>query len=285
MLRLNFPRLITAPNSRSVLSLCNQAIKSRQSPLLFDLSDAQFVTPFGATILSGTITTCIEQGKDIRYQKPQNEDVEEWLSSISFSGFFHIDERSARARATSIQLRQLKGLNPVFVDDLVGLLDNNMNLSEGVRDSIQLSLYELLINVFDHSKSDIGCFVCAPFTPKSQMIRLSVTDFGIGILNSLKRVRKYSRLKTCDEAITLAVEEGVSSRKGKPAGLGLSHIRRFARVNQGTMTVISGDGKVNFYHRSIERGPMASMFGGTAIELKINADREGFYFLSTENIF
>jgi hypothetical protein len=51
------------------------------------------------------------------------------------------------------------------------------------------------------------------------------------------------------------------------------------------MTVISGDGKVNFYHRSIERGPMASMFGGTAIELKINADREGFYFLSTENIF
>jgi hypothetical protein len=168
MLRLKFPRLITAPNSRGVLSLCNQAIKSRQSPLLFDLSDAQFVTPFGATVLSGTITTCIEQGKDIRYQKPQNEDVDEWLSSISFSGFFHIDERSARARATSIQLRQLKGLNPVFVDDLLGLLDNNMNLSEGVRDSIQLSLYELLINVFDHSKSDIGCFVCAQFTPKSQ---------------------------------------------------------------------------------------------------------------------
>ena len=79
----------------------------------------------------------------------------------------------------------------------------------------------------------------------------------------------------------LAVEEGVSSRKGR-AGLGLRHIRRFARINQGTMTVISGDGKVNFYHKSIEKRPMPSKFGGTAIELRINSDKEGFYFLTSE---
>ena len=82
----------------------------------------------------------------------------------------------------------------------------------------------------------------------------------------------------------VTIKEGVSSRKGK-AGLGLSHIRRFARVNQGTLTVISGNGKVNFYSKSIEPRPMPSKFHGTAIELRINADKGGFYFLTSEKDF
>jgi hypothetical protein len=161
MLELKFPRLITAPNSRSVLRLCNRAIRRRDPQVTFDLSRTEFVTP------------------------------------------------------------------------------------------------------------------------SRRLIRLSVADFGLGILNSLKKVKRYSMIGTSHEAITLAVEEGVSSRRGK-AGLGLSHIRRFARVNQGTMTVISANGKVNFYSKSIEKRPMPSNFNGTVIELRINADKEGFYFLSSE---
>jgi hypothetical protein len=281
MLNLPFPRLITAPNSRSVVGLCNRAIRRRESQVTFDLSRTEFVTPFGVTMIAGTIVACIQKKKEVVYKKPKKSDTEEWLSRISFSRFFQIDEVAAQARATSIELRQLNRLNPIYVEDLVNLLDNNMNLSTGVRDSIKMSLQELLINVFDHSESGIGCFVCAQFTPKPQLIRLSVTDLGIGIHDSLKKVKKYSKIKNCHEAITLAVEEGVSSRKGK-AGLGLWHIRRFARVNQATMTVISGDGKVNFYAKSIEKRPMPSSFSGTAIELRINADKEGYYFLKSE---
>jgi len=103
-------------------------------------------------------------------------------------------------RETSIELRQLKALNPVYTEDLVNLIDHNMNLSRGVLDSIRLSLQELLTNVFDHSQSDIGCFVCAQVTPRSQLIRLSVTDLGICILKSLRNVKKYSNLKRSSTA-------------------------------------------------------------------------------------
>lgn len=208
--------------------------------------------------------------------------MQEWLSGIGFLDFFQMDRIGARTRETSIALRQLEALNPIYIDNLVTLIEHNMHLSRGVRDSIRLSVQELLTNAFDHSRSDIGCFVCAQFTPKPRLIRLSVTDFGIGILRALRSVKEYSNLRSSHEAITLAVEEGVSSRKGRVAGIGLSHIRRFARVNQGTMTVISGDGKVNFYSKSIDPRPMPSEFKGTAIELKINADKEGFYFLTGE---
>src|SRR5262249_40274695 len=158
-------------------------------------------------------------------QRPLNDKADEWLSGISFTRFFEIDRLGAPIKNTSIELRQLKALNPSYVQDLVDLLDDNMNLSDGVRDSIRLSTQELLTNVFDHSNSAIGCLVCAQFTPKSKAIRLSVADLGIGILAALKSVSKYAHLRTCHDAITLAVEEGVSSRKGdKPAGLGLRHI-------------------------------------------------------------
>lgn len=281
MLELGFPRLITVPNSMSVLKLCNRAIRRQESPIQFDLTRAEFITPFGATVLAGTNTRCIQQGKEVTYLRPNKNDVEEWLSRISFSRLFQIDEMNKQIRETSIELRQLRALNPVYTEDLVNLIDHNMNLSRGVRDSIRLSLQELLTNVFDHSQSDIGCFVCAQVTPRSQLIRLSVTDLGIGILKSLRNIKKYSNLKRSSTAITRAVEEGVSSRKGR-AGLGLRHIRRFARVNQGTLTMISGDGKVNFYHKSVETRPMPSRFRGTSVELRIKADREGFYFLSSE---
>jgi len=46
--------------------------------------------------------------------------------------------------------------------------------------------------------------------------------------------------------------------------------------------MISGDGKVNFYHKSVETRPMPSSFRGTSVELRIKADREGFYFLNSE---
>lgn len=281
MLELLFPRLITAPNSRSVLRLCNRAIRRQESTIQFDLTRTELITPFGVTVIAGTITKCVSFGKEVLYVRPKKDDTEKWLSSISFSRLFQIDDMGAEARETSIELRQLKALNPIYIEDLVNLIDYNMNLSKGVRLSIQLSVQELLTNVFDHSKSDIGCFVCAQFTPKRRLIRLSVTDFGIGILKSLKSVKKYPRLNTSHDAIARAVEQGVSSRKGK-AGLGLRHIRRFARINKGTLTMISGDGKVNFYHKSIERRPMPSRFGGTSVELRINADKEGFYFLSSE---
>jgi len=284
VIELRFPRLVTAANSKSVLRLCNRAIRRLDSEVTFDLSRAEFITPFGVTVIAGTITSCIELGKNVLYRRSEKADVESWLSSISFSRLFQVDALSQAARESSIELRQLKRLNPIYVDDLVSLLDHNMNLSPGVRDSIKLSLQELLTNVFDHSNSDIGCFVCAQYTPRSQLIRLSVMDVGIGILHSLRKVKQYSGLTNSHEAITLAVEEGVSSRKGK-AGLGLSHIRRFARVNQGTLTVISGNGKVNFYSKSIEPRPMPSKFQGTAIELRINADKQGFYFLTSEKDF
>jgi hypothetical protein len=119
MVESEFPRLVTAANSKSVLRLCNRAIRRRDTEVTFDLSRVEFVTPFGVTTIAATITKCMALGKEVFYQRPAKDEAESWLSSISFSRLFQVDEMSQRARDTSIELRQLRGLNPIYIDDLV----------------------------------------------------------------------------------------------------------------------------------------------------------------------
>lgn len=133
-------------------------------------------------------------------------------------------------------------------------------------------------NVFDHSKSESGCFVCAQYYPSKMTIRLCITDFGVGILSNLGK--KYKVANDID-AIKLSVQEGITSRP-QSAGFGLTNIRNFLKVNEGTLTIITGKGKANFYSNKVESYNMSKVFEGTIVNLKINANKESFYFLTGE---
>jgi two-component sensor histidine kinase len=162
-------------------------------------------------------------------------------------------------------------------------------MSEGVVGSLKLALNELMTNVFDHSESDRGCYVCAQSYYVSKKIRLCIADFGIGILASLRKVSEYNRynkMKNDYDAIKLAVKEGITSRIEKDAGYGLTHIQRFIKVNQGKMCILSGKGKILWDYTGLKykekKQTMHSAFQGAIIDLEINARREGLYFLKSE---
>lgn len=161
-------------------------------------------------------------------------------------------------------------------------------MTKGVSDSLTLALNELMTNVFDHSHSMRGCYVCAQSYPMKRNLRVCIADFGIGITAALKTSPKYADIDDDYDGIKLAVKEGVTSRTHGFAGLGLSHIQRFVKVNNGKMYILSGKGKVrwNFEEgelsRSVKDQTMNQPFHGTLIELFINIDKEGLYFLESE---
>lgn len=122
---------------------------------------------------------------------------------------------------------------------------------------------------------------------QAKKIRLCIADFGIGILASLRKVDKFKGLSSHYESIKLAVQEGITSRIGIDAGYGLSHINRFIKVNDGKMYILSGEGKTVWNYtglkkRKEEKQTMQYPFGGTIIDLEINVDKEGLYFLRSE---
>jgi len=210
--------------------------------------------------------------------------LEEYLGQSGFYQYFRLPRSDHIVRASTVQLKRMDAYDPIFVENVLAILSNNISMSRGVQYSLHMSLQETMTNAFDHSGSPLGCFACAQVYPVTGKIRVCIVDFGIGIKNSLWQRPEYKKEYRDDyQAIRGALIEGVSTRK-RTAGMGLPHIQRFLRVNDGKMAIISGAGKVFWKHdqKKILNQPMPTPFQGTIIKLEINADKEGFYMLNSE---
>ena len=176
--------------------------------------------------------------------------------------------------------------NPILVDHLVEVFKSHLNLSKGIRGSLRLSFNEAITNVIDHSESKKGYYVCAQSYKNENRLIVCITDPGIGILRSLKKSPLYCRIRKDCTAIEKAVQEGVTSRVGFADGLGLNHILKFAKVNQGKVYICSGRGKVMWDYRGgrekVKKINTKQSFQGTIINIVINIDKEGLYFLISE---
>lgn len=276
-MQITFPKLSTIAYANTIIKHCVDAQKSKKH-LTFNFEKTTWMDPFAITVITGTIQCCLQTKKrTIKYVPPENKKLKDYLSQIGFNKFFHLNGTDIH-KDTSVELMQLTALNPLYIENLIILIDSKMRLSQGVKDSLKMSLQEILTNVFDHSKSENGCFVCAQYYPSRMTIRLCITDFGVGILSNLKK--KYG-ISTDIESIRLSVKEGVTSRP-QSAGFGLSIIRSFLKMNEGTLSIISGKGKINFYSNKVESYNMTKGFEGTVVNLKINANKESYYSLTEE---
>lgn len=276
-IQINFPKLSTIAYADKIINKCVDAQKTEES-LTFVLEETTFIDPFAITFIAGTIQHCLQaRNKEIFYVPPRDKKVKDYLSQIGFNSLFQLNGKDIH-KNTSVELVQLEVLKPFYIEKLIIFIDSKMSLSQGMKDSLKMSLQEILTNVFDHSRSDFGCYICAQYYPNKKIIRLCITDFGVGILSTLKK--KY-KITTDIEAIELSVEEGVTSRP-QSAGFGLTHIRNFLKVNEGTLTIISGKGKVDFYNNKVKRHNITKGVEGTIVNLEIYSNKESFYFLKDE---
>ncbi len=289
MLELKYPKVQSLAWSNKLFDLYHTARNTREEEIRFDFSKTISLTPFSIILITATVEECIRNGKKCFYRAPKNRRLREFLRDIGFIEFWNLSEEefdSKRIQSPNIQLRKLKGLNPLFIDEIIEVFDFHLNLSEGVRGSLKVSLSETMQNVVTHSESD-GYYICAWSNKRKKQLQLCISDLGIGILSSLQSSEEYSFLSNHHRAIRLATEEGVTSRPSRNAGLGLNHIKNFISINKGKMCIISGNGKVfwKFDQGKILEQDMKIPFSGTVIKLEINTDREGYYFLATENEF
>lgn len=281
---IQFPKLQTIAYSNTLFKLCHQARISNEKLIIFDLSKTEFICPFGIILLSGTIKECLAQGKEAKYRRPAKDATRKFLQGIGFNKFFEIRDVEHKIESPNVQLRQLDHIDYLLTDQILAVFNYSLRMTDGVQGSLKMALNELMTNAFDHSESVRGCYVCAQNYVRSKKIRLCIADFGIGILASLKKVPKFSKLDNCYEAIDLAVQKDVTSRIGRSAGYGLNHIQRFMKVNSGRMYILSGDGKVlwDYSASKTKEQTMRVSFPGTVINLEINSDEEGLYFLKSE---
>lgn len=281
--RIMLPPSIIARFSNSILTRFERAFSSREKTIYLDFSNVRLPAPFGVIISTIAISRLLEKGKGVIYAPPIDENAKERLRLLGFESFFNISPDAGRLAGHTVALRRFSSRDLTLAYSLAELLDENMNLSEDMKLSLTMSMREILLNAFDHSNCK-EYYVCAQWYEAQQLIRICISDVGIGIKKSLSKCYEWIDQYSDCYAIKMAVEENITIRKF--GGMGLSHIRRFVRLNQGRMTIVSGDGKVLYSNGRISSSRMNCVFTGTLINLEINADKKARYFLkSTKGVF
>ena len=139
---------------------------------------------------------------------------------------------------------------------------------------LNITISELVNNVYDHSKSPVDSYVFSQFYPHLNKIKIAVSDLGYGIPRTVNKFFQEKDLTPLSqvEAVQWALKLN-STTKSMPynAGRGLDTINSFVDANQGEWRLFSDQvlmssqmGKARFDTNPIED------FIGTVIEISID---------------
>ena len=144
-----------------------------------------------------------------------------------------------------VLLQQLLKPDSSFSDSAVALLTDRRQLAASVAAALATHIDELVQNALAHSGSPIGCVVAGQGYTKS--VEIAVVDLGDTIPGHLRKNPEYSGLRSDREAISKALEEGVTGTiglnrlGGTNSGVGLFELCQAAGAARAEMSIISGD--------------------------------------------
>ncbi len=203
------------------------------------------LSPAGSAILACLADTALEQGKKLEHlflpsrlkARPIIQSLQKTslLTALPKPSIYDFD-----------QTHELLGsgenhLNIAFVEKVAGKFGKT--LSDDQLFGVRLILHELMQNSVDHSTAE-RYYLYAGIWEKE--FHFGVLDMGITIPAKLES--KY--LGSSDsEYLELALKTGISTRRLRPGGLGLSHTFEFLKEQQGRLTLISRGAQLRRYFK------------------------------------
>lgn len=214
-------------------------LKFKHQKIVLDFSEVDTIYPYPTTAIAGYIHY-FRNKYDIEFEFV---DTPKYLTKIHFENPTELDLDRLN-RHTYCLDRIWMFHNSDEVHALVNALLQNIRISiecePGVIDACTWGLNEIMDNVIQHSESECG-FIMAVVHKKSKHIGICIFDYGIGIYKSLMSSGTHSP-KNAPDAISLAVQEGVTRDKSVGQGNGMWGLYNIVNLNSGIMTIISGKG-------------------------------------------
>ena len=134
-MNIRYPKLQTTAFSNSLLGCCQQARLSKDEEVVFDLSNTEFITPFGIILLAGTIAECLKKDLRVKYQRPKKVTTKRFLSGIGFNDFFKLSDEQHKIESSHVQLKRIFTIDSLLTDQIVEVFDHALHMSDGVRGS------------------------------------------------------------------------------------------------------------------------------------------------------
>lgn len=192
-----------------------------------------------------------------------------------FSGLDHYLNKGERPRqdhpdSETLPLAQFYEQIPSQIHAIVRMVRRHYRLSEDNEVYLGTCVSEVAQNIVDHADSRIGGVLCARYMSGSSQLRVAVVDHGVGIPNSLQRVRPGAK----DVDLMREVFKGnlTSNPTGRNMGLGLSNLAGIVQNLRGDIVVLS---RAISARRGVQSQEMIGEhldfdFPGTAVFFRLN---------------
>lgn len=291
-------------NTQELLSCLKQMCTFGYSGrIILDFSEVVFFYPSSLNIIVVAGLYFIKNHRCIIEQKePVSPDANNFLKhsgfcdAVNLSAFKIKDgQKQIFDEQTTYKIRNLIRPDGSETQKLLDIIETQLKMTLTIRTQIDDNLLELLENVRQHSKSNIGAYIIGQAYPQSHRIRYCIGDAGIGIREHLSYNYPDLLKKNSCEAIKLALQDGVTGTKGlQNAGQGLFLLRELVKLVGGYYAILSGDG---LYEEYIEYKddpkkpiikensiPLDFTFHGTFIDIILNAPAECKLFSEKDKI-
>ncbi len=253
----------------------------------FDFNNLRFIEPVGVTILSNITRLLIYNKASVYYDtskfidKPSKKNPIRYLDDSDFFKIFLGEKlfENTNLRNTTLPLQEVTTANysAWIINVLMPWLRLNVSFhdDEGF-DEIELAFVEIFNNITDHSGVDIGC-VFTQHYPQKKIIRMAISDFGVGIAEQIKNY--YCHLGLNDvQALTEAIKEGVSTKTNpRNRGSGLDTlIQNVVNNNEGEIYIHSNCAQLQYCfsrHNNPVIKPSPGYYPGTLFEIIFNTDK------------
>lgn len=269
--KIILPKFVNESWSNTLMKRLGQELDTDET-VIFDAERVCWISPCGTILLSNFAIRRLMAKKTVQIILPSHAETRQYIEN---SGLLKIT-RSTNMRdaidVTNVQLRLLHRMEPMVPESLSEFVTQQAkNVEDDEKYLLRMWITELLTNANDHAMSaDFGFWVCGLYNHSDHNIRICVADSGIGIKQSLVNADKLSRNISDSDAIVKALEEGMTSRTGKTGGLGLKHISSYVKSHGGSMTILSGTGKVYLARKTKRVKRNHQKYQGTIVSVMFN---------------
>lgn len=146
------------------------------------------------------------------------------------------------------------------------------------------SIYEIFANAVSHG----GCkyvYCCGEVHPRDgkTMLDMTFVNLGLSVIDNVNRYMEEKALPiyTSCEALDWAFEEGHTTKQDT-GGLGLSILKDFIKMNEGTIQMISGDAMLEIKGDTHNKTQLEKWFYGTIVTVEFNCDDDKMYLTTDE---
>lgn len=263
-------------------SVIDNDLHPKEKNISFNFTRLKFIEPAGVTILSnlfewlrtrGVTATIVYPGNSTSKTSPIKF-LDDSQFFLRYAGRALTPNPSVRSTTIPLKLVAYNDSYSWLENDFSFWLSNRLDIPQNSLTNIRMCFGEIFNNIRDHAQENIGCIFSQHY-PKVNEVKITISDFGVGIPNNIRRVNPGV---TDDQAIDLATTEGVTS-KTSPRNLGAglhTLIENVVNNNNGSVYIHSNYGILSCTkdnNKVIKHSQlMESFYPGTLIEVVLNTD-------------